>query len=83
MADRVDELKGNLKEGVGKLTRNRRLEAEGESEANAARAKRRVKGSVKEAGGSIAEGVGKLTGNRSMEAKGKAQRVRGETDRIK
>ena len=81
MADRVDELKGNVKEGLGKVTGNRRLKAEGESEANAARAKRRVKGSVKQAGGGLKEGVGKLTRNQSMEAQGKADRLRGEADR--
>jgi uncharacterized protein YjbJ (UPF0337 family) len=83
MSDRVDELKGDIKQGVGKITRNERLEAEGETDANAARAKRRVKGSVREAGGQIKEGVGKVTGDKSMEAKGKAQRRAGESARLK
>ena len=83
MADRIDELKGNLKQGVGKVTGNERLQAEGEVDANSARAKRRVKGSLREAGGQVKEGVGKVTGNKSMEAKGKAQRRAGESARIK
>ena len=83
MGDRVDELKGNLKEVRGKVTRNRKVEAEGESEANAARAKRRVKGSVEEAGGTLQEGLGKVTSDKSMEAKGKSARVRGESARTR
>ncbi len=83
MGERIDELKGDIKQGVGKVTGNERLQAEGEADANAARAKRRVKGSLQEAGGQVKEGVGKVTGNKSMEAKGKAQRRAGESARIK
>ena len=82
MGDRIDELKGDIKQGVGKITGNERLKAEGKTDANAARAKRRVKGSLQEAGGEIKEGVGKVTGNKSMEAKGKAQRRAGESARL-
>ncbi len=83
MAEGMDELKGDLKQGVGKLTGNRRLQAEGEADANAARAKRRVKGSLREAGGQLKEATGKLTGNKSLEAKGKTERRVGESDRIR
>ena len=83
MGEGMDELKGDLKQGAGKITGNRRLRAEGEADANAARAKRRVKGSLREAGGQLKEGVGKITGNKSMEAKGKTERRVGESDRVR
>ena len=81
MGERFDEMKGNVKEGVGKLTGNERLEAEGETEADAAKAKRETKGAAKQVGGTIKEGVGKLTGDEVTEAEGKADRLRGKADR--
>ena len=79
MGDRLDETKGNVKEGLGKLTGNRRVKAEGKSQAGSARAKRETKGALQEAGGSVKEGVGKLTGNERLEAEGKAQRLGGRS----
>ncbi len=81
MSDRMDELKGNVKEGVGKLTGNERLEAEGDTEADAAKARRETKGAAREAGGSIKEKVGDLTGSERTEAEGKADKLRGKAER--
>lgn len=80
MSDRTDELKGNVKEGVGKLSGNERLEAEGDAEADAAKASRETKGAARETGGSLKEGFGKLTGSESTEAAGKADRLRGKAE---
>jgi uncharacterized protein YjbJ (UPF0337 family) len=80
MSDRIDELKGNLKEGVGKVTGNERLEAEGEAEADVAKARRETKGAAREAAGSVKEGVGKLVDNERLEAEGKADRLRGKAE---
>ncbi len=79
MGDRVDQLKGELKEGLGKVTRNRRLEAQGEIEAHAAKARRRRKAAVQEVRGDLKEAFGTLTGDASMEAEGKADRVRAQS----
>jgi uncharacterized protein YjbJ (UPF0337 family) len=81
MGDRIDEMKGNVKEGWGKLTGDRRTEAEDEAEADAARAKRETKGALEEAGGHIKEGIGHALGDRSLEAEGKADRLRGAAKR--
>ena len=81
MADRIDEFKGRVKEGVGKLTDDERLETEGETQAEGARAERKVKGALKEAGGVIKETVGKLTGDDSTEIEGKADRYEGKAQR--
>lgn len=81
MSDRMDELKGNVKEGVGKLTGNERLEAEGDAEADAAKARRETKGAAREAGGAIKEKLGDVTGSERTEAEGKADKLRGKAER--
>ncbi len=81
MGDRIDEMKGDVKEGWGKLTGNERVEAEGEAEADTARAKRHAKGALEEAGGHLKEGVGHALGDESLEAQGKADRLRGASKR--
>ena len=81
MAERAEEFKGRVKQTVGKVTSNERLEAEGEGQAESARSARKVKGTAKEVGGTIKEGAGKLTGSEVTEAEGKAQRLRGRTQR--
>jgi uncharacterized protein YjbJ (UPF0337 family) len=81
MADRVDEFKGRVKETAGKATDNERLEAEGKGEAESARGRRKVKGTLREVGGNVKEGLGKLTGDEATEAEGKADRLRGKSQR--
>lgn len=78
MGDRIDELKGNVKGGWGKLTGDERTEAEGRAEADKAKAMRETKGAVEQAGGSVKEGVGKLTDSEQLEAEGKAERLGGK-----
>ena len=78
MGERMDELKGNVKGGVGKLTGDEQTEAEGRGEAQSARAERKTKGAFLETGGSLKEGAGDLLGNEQMEAEGKADRLKGE-----
>lgn len=82
MGDRLDELKGNVKEGFGKLTGNERLEAEGDSQADGAKARRKTKGALRQAGGKVKETVGDLIGNDRLEAEGKADQLRGRADRL-
>ena len=82
MSDRLDELKGNVKEGIGKVTGNERLEAEGDAEADAAKARRETKGAMRQAGGKVKAAVGDLTDNERLEAEGKADQLRGRADRL-
>jgi uncharacterized protein YjbJ (UPF0337 family) len=81
MGERIDEMKGNIKEGVGKVTRNREMEAEGRAEHDTAKAKREVKGAGNQVKGSVEEGVGKVTGDDETRARGIADRVKGDTQR--
>jgi uncharacterized protein YjbJ (UPF0337 family) len=82
MSDRLDELKGNVKEGLGKVTGNERLEAEGDAEADTAKARRETKGAMRQAGGKVKEAVGDLTDDERLEAEGKADQLRGRADRL-
>jgi uncharacterized protein YjbJ (UPF0337 family) len=81
MGDRVDETKGNLKEGFGKMTGNTEMQAEGQSEADAAKARREIKGAGNQVKGSIEEGLGKVTGDDEARARGTADRIKGDTQR--
>ena len=73
MAGSAEEFKGGLKEGVGKLIGNEKLQAKGSAEKTKGRTKRRAGALPKEVKGTVKEAVGKLTGNIDLEYEGKAQ----------
>lgn len=81
MRERIDEAKGNVKEGLGKMTGNRDLQAEGRAEHDMAKAKRNVKGAAKQAKGRVEEGLGRVTGDDETRARGTADRMRGDAER--
>lgn len=81
MGDRIDETKGNLKRGFGKLTGDQKMEAEGTAESNAAQAKRQVKGAANEVKGRVEEGLGRVTGDDESGARGVADRIKGDTEK--
>ena len=82
---KMDELVGNVKQGIGNLTGNERMEAEGraqelggESRQHVAKGVGHTKGMAEEAKGSLKEGFGNLTGNERMQAEGEADQLKGE-----
>jgi len=81
MSERIDELKGNLKQGVGKMTGNTDLEAEGKAQHDAAKASREIKGAGNQIKGHVEEGVGKMTGDEETRARGTADRLKGDSQR--
>jgi uncharacterized protein YjbJ (UPF0337 family) len=81
MTNRIDELKGRVKEAAGKVTDDKGLEAKGKSQAEGARAGRKIKGAAREAGGVLKEAAGKITGDERTEVEGKAGRLRGKAER--
>lgn len=81
MGDRMDETKGNIKEGVGKITGKRDMEAEGRAESDSAHARREVKGAGKQIKGNVEEGLGRVTGDDETRARGTADRLKGDTER--
>lgn len=81
MGDRIDELKGNVKEGAGKLTGDRDLQAEGRAEHDTARADRKIKGAGKEVKGAVKQGLGDLTGDERLRSEGELDRAKGDAER--
>jgi len=81
MGDRMDELKGSVKQGAGKLTGDEDLEAAGQAEHDVAHAKRHAKGVGNQLKGTAEEGVGKLTGDEETRARGAADRLKGDVQR--
>jgi uncharacterized protein YjbJ (UPF0337 family) len=81
MSDRLDELKGTIKTGVGRVIGNRRLELGGQADSVLARARRKTKGVLRQVSGALREGVGQVTNDARLEAGGKSDRLRGEAER--
>lgn len=82
---KLDEVVGNVKQGVGNAFGNERLEAEGraqelggESRQDAAKTVGTAKGMVEEAKGNLKQGLGGLTDNERLEAEGRADELKGE-----
>lgn len=82
---KADEVIGNIKEGVGDLFGNERLEAEGraqeldgEARQDAAKTVGEAKGALQEAEGNIKQGWGELTDNERLQAEGKVDELEGE-----
>jgi uncharacterized protein YjbJ (UPF0337 family) len=81
MGDRIEEAKGNVKQGVGRVAGDADLEAEGKAQKDSAKATREVKGAANQVKGSIQEGLGKLTGDEETQARGEADRLKGDAQR--
>ena len=81
MEERIDELKGSLKEGAGRVTGDTELQAEGRGEREIAKAERNIKGAGEQIKGGIERGVGKLTGDESTQAQGIADETKGDINR--
>jgi uncharacterized protein YjbJ (UPF0337 family) len=81
MGDRIDETKGNIKEGFGKMTGDRDMQAEGRAEHDTAKARREVKGAANQVKGNVEEGLGRVTGDDETRARGTADRIKGDTQR--
>jgi uncharacterized protein YjbJ (UPF0337 family) len=80
--DRVDEAKGSIKWGFGKVTGNQEMEVEGKAEHDSAVASRQVKGAANQVKGKVEEELGKVTGNQEMQDRGTADRIKGDIGRI-
>ena len=81
MGDRIDELQGRTKEGVGNLTGNESMAREGEAEADAAKLGRETEGAVDKGVGKAQETLGDVLDDEEMEARGQARQVEGDIKR--
>lgn len=83
---KLDEVVGNVKQGVGNAFGNERMEAEGraqelggESRQDAAKTVGTAKGMAEEAKGNIKQGLGNLTDDERLHAEGRADELKGES----
>ena len=78
MAGSGDELKGGLKQGLGKLTGDDALEAEGAAQKTGGRAARKVSGTVDEGKGSVKDTAGDVLDSPSLKGEGVVDKVKGK-----
>jgi uncharacterized protein YjbJ (UPF0337 family) len=78
MAGSGDELKGSLKQGLGKLTGDEALEAEGAAQKTGGRAARKASGAVNEGKGSLKGKAGDVLDSPSLKAKGLVDKAKGK-----
>jgi uncharacterized protein YjbJ (UPF0337 family) len=81
MGDRIDELQGRAKQGVGTLTGDEDMEREGKAEADWAKAKRETEGAFDQGVGRAQEVTGDILDDEDMEARGKARQLEGDVKR--
>lgn len=81
MGDRMEELKGNLKEGAGKATGDQEMQSEGAAQHDTAKGAREIKGAANEAIGNVKEGLGKLVGDDQARGEGAGDKLKGNVQR--
>jgi uncharacterized protein YjbJ (UPF0337 family) len=81
MGNRIDELQGQIKQGVGTLMGNEELEREGATQSERARLQREADGALDQAAGKVEEKIGQATGDTGTQAKGKARQAEGDIER--
>jgi uncharacterized protein YjbJ (UPF0337 family) len=82
---KLEEIGGTLKETLGDVTGNERLQAEGEadklqgqSRQEVAKGVGRAKGAGEELKGNLKQGLGNLTGDEQLQAEGRADELKGQ-----
>jgi uncharacterized protein YjbJ (UPF0337 family) len=81
MGDRIDELQGRTKEGIGNLTGNEAMAQEGKAEADVAKLERETEGAIDKGVGKAQETLGDVIDDEGMEARGQARQVEGDIKR--
>ena len=81
----AEQVGGKIKQGIGKLTGNERMRAEGEAKEakgiareESAKAGERAKGTVEKVAGAVKNRVGAVIDDEQMQAEGKAKERKGE-----
>ena len=81
MAGTKNEIVGGIKEGLGKLTGDKGLEAEGTAQKTAGRTERKATGAAHEVQGHVKSAAGKLLDSPTLKAEGEADKARGRIER--
>ena len=82
MPGRIDEMKGAVKENVGKAVGNERMRSEGEAERVTNKAARETEGAADQLKGNAKMAAGKLVGNERLHAEGQADDLKGSAKRL-
>ena len=81
MSGHKNEMLGGIKEGLGKLTGDEALQAEGTAQKSAGRGERKADGAMHEVKGNLKKGAGKLLDSPTLQAEGEAERTAGRIQR--
>jgi len=81
MTGRKNEFVGGVKEGLGKLSGDDALEAEGGAQKNAGKAERKMSGAAREVKGNLKKAAGGLLGSPTLKAEGEADKISGKIER--
>lgn len=81
MSGRKNEIVGGIKEGLGKLTGDDALEAEGTTQKAAGKTERNISGAGHEVKGSVKSAAGSLLDSPSLKAEGEAEKLQGHIER--
>ena len=81
MAGTKDEFVGGVKQGLGKLTGDEALEAEGTMQKTGGRAARKTTGAAHEIKGNMKKAAGDLLDSPTLKAEGEVDKVRGKIER--
>ena len=73
-----DDIKGGLKKGLGKLTGDEALEAEGAAQKEVGTAERKVSGAVNEGKGSLKGAAGDALDSPTLKGEGVVDKVKGK-----
>jgi uncharacterized protein YjbJ (UPF0337 family) len=81
MSGSKNEFVGGIKQGLGKLTGDEGLEAEGAVQKTGGKAERKTSGAAHEVKGNVKKAAGKLLDSPTLQAEGEADKVRGKVER--
>ena len=81
MTGRKDEFVGGAKQGLGKLTGDEALEAEGTAQKTSGEAQRKMSGAGREVKGNLKKAAGEVLHSPSLKAEGEADRISGKVER--
>jgi uncharacterized protein YjbJ (UPF0337 family) len=81
MTGRKDEFVGGVKQGLGKMTGDEALEAEGTAQKQSGEAKRKMAGAGREVKGNVKKAAGDLLGSPTLKAEGEADKAAGKIER--
>jgi uncharacterized protein YjbJ (UPF0337 family) len=81
MSGAKNEVVGGIKQGLGKMTGDEALEAEGTMQKTGGKAERKTSGAAHEVKGKIKKAAGKLLDSPTLQAEGEVDTVRGKVER--